>query len=69
MKRLDGDLWELVGERIERLYAMTNMDHDESLQRFARQMRAMGVDEALREAGAKNGDTVLLVDYQFEFVD
>ncbi|MHB0809105.1 MAG: GTPase ObgE [Facklamia hominis] len=69
VKRLDGDLWELVGERIERLYAMTNMDHDESLQRFARQMRAMGVDEALREAGAKNGDTVLLVDYQFEFVD
>jgi GTPase len=29
----------------------------------------MGVDEALREKGAKNGDTVRLMDYEFEFLD
>jgi GTPase len=29
----------------------------------------MGVDDALRERGAKDGDIVRLLDYEFEFVD
>lgn len=62
-------VWEIKGEAIEKLYAMTNTAHDESLQRFARQMRKMGIDKALREAGAQDGDLVILSDYQFEFVD
>ena len=37
---------------------MTNFDHDESVMKFARQMRAMGVDETLRSMGAKDGDYV-----------
>ncbi|MBR7926847.1 GTPase ObgE [Aerococcaceae bacterium zg-ZUI334] len=61
--------WRLYGEKIEKLYAMTNMVHDESIARFARQLRSMGVDEALREAGAMPGDIVDLSGYQFEFVD
>ncbi|MED4987645.1 DUF1967 domain-containing protein, partial [Geobacillus stearothermophilus] len=28
-----------------------------------------GVDDALRERGAQDGDTVRLLDYEFEFVD
>ena len=32
---------------------MTNFDHEETVMRFARQLRAMGVDEALRARGAK----------------
>ncbi|MBG9980096.1 GTPase ObgE [Facklamia lactis] len=66
---VDEGLWEIRGEKIEKLYAMTNTAHDESLQRFARQMRSMGIDAALREAGAVDGDIVLLSDFQFEFVD
>ena len=31
---------------------MTNFDHDETVMRFARQLRGMGVDEALRARGA-----------------
>lgn len=69
VEQLEEGLWELSGPKIEKLFAMTNTAHDESLQRFARQVRAMGVDQALREAGAKDGDTILLMDFQFEFVD
>jgi GTP-binding protein len=29
----------------------------------------MGVDEALRERGAQNGDIVRLLEFEFEFVD
>lgn len=59
----------LYGAKIEKLFKMTDFSRDESVQRFARQMRGMGVDEALREKGAKHGDTVRLVDYEFEFVE
>ncbi len=40
---------------------MTNFDHDETVMRFARQLRAMGVDEALRARGAKDGDLFELI--------
>lgn len=57
------------GHAVERLFKMTDFSRDESIKRFARQLRGMGVDEALRERGAKNGDTVRLMDYEFEFLD
>lgn len=59
----------LYGEKIEKLFKMTNFNHDESIQRFSRQMRAMGIDQALRERGAKDGDTVRLLKYEFEFIE
>lgn len=59
----------LRGTKIERLFTMTNFERDASISRFARQLRAMGVDEALRKRGAKDGDIVRLLDYEFEFMD
>lgn len=70
--RIDRDeegVWVLSGQKIERLFKMTNMDHDESVLRFSRQMRGMGIDDALREKGAKNGDLVAIDDFTFEFVE
>jgi GTP-binding protein len=29
----------------------------------------MGVDEALRKRGAQDGDTVRLLDFEFEFIE
>ena len=48
---------------------MTNFDRDESVMKFARQLRGMGVDEALRACGAKDGDLVRIRKFEFEFVD
>jgi GTPase len=59
----------LSGEGIEKLFKMTDFSRDESVRRFSRQMRGMGIDEALRQRGAKDGDTVKLMDYEFEFID
>lgn len=59
----------ISGDSIERLFKMTDFSRDESVQRFARQMRGMGIDDALRERGAKDGDTVKLLEYEFEFVE
>ncbi|ENH97963.1 GTPase CgtA [Gracilibacillus halophilus YIM-C55.5] len=59
----------LYGEKIEKLFKMTDFTRDESIQRFARQLRGMGVDDALRKRGAEDGDTVRLLDYEFEFME
>ena len=61
--------WILSGEKIEKLFQMTNFDHDETVMRFARQLRGLGVDEALRARGAKDGDIVRIGNFEFEFVE
>ncbi|MGQ2358125.1 GTPase ObgE [Pediococcus pentosaceus] len=63
------DVWVIEGEKIEKLFKMTDTTHDESLLRFARQMRSMGIDDELRRLGARNGDSVQILDFVFEFVE
>ncbi|HGI3403870.1 TPA: GTPase ObgE [Streptococcus agalactiae] len=67
--RDDDATWVLYGDKLEKLFVMTNMKRDESIMKFARQLRGMGVDEALRERGAKDGDIVRIGNFEFEFVD
>ncbi|EPT50297.1 GTPase ObgE [Streptococcus agalactiae] len=67
--RDDDATWVLYGDKLEKLFVMANMERDESIMKFARQLRGMGVDEALRERGAKDGDIVRIGNFEFEFVD
>ncbi|MGU7933916.1 Obg family GTPase CgtA, partial [Streptococcus suis] len=69
ISRADDASWVLSGDKLEKLFTMTNFDRDESVMKFARQLRGMGVDEALRARGAKDGDTVRIGKFEFEFVD
>ena len=62
-------VWELFGDELELAYRMAKLETTEGQQRFARKLRIMGVDEALREAGCQDGDTVAICDIEFEFVD
>ncbi|MFC5466726.1 GTPase ObgE [Lederbergia graminis] len=59
----------LTGDKIERLFKMTDFSRDESVRRFSRQLRSMGVDDALRERGAQHGDTIRLLEFEFEFIE
>ncbi|SEK81624.1 GTP-binding protein [Carnobacterium iners] len=61
--------WVLSGDKLEKLFKMTNFEHEESVRRFARQLRAMGIDEDLRERGAVDGNIVRIMKYEFEFVE
>lgn len=55
----DGDGgYRVRGKRIERLAAQTNFDVEESAERFQRDLIRLGVDEELRRAGVRLGDTV-----------
>lgn len=59
----------LSGGKIEKLFKMTDFSRDESVRRFSRQLRGLGVDDALRQRGAKDGDIVKLLDFEFEFIE
>ena len=48
---------------------MTSFSCDDALKRFALQLRNMGIVDALRKAGAKDGDTVRILDFEFDFND
>ena len=67
-KSPDG-IFDVTGDKIDKIMSMTNFMQEQSISRFARKLRSIGVDQALREAGVKNGDTVRVNDYEFEFVD
>ena len=60
-------VWEVTGKKVERLVQMASFTTDDGFQRFALQIRNMGIDDALREAGCEDGDTVRLYDFEFEF--
>ncbi|MCM3712663.1 GTPase ObgE [Halalkalibacter oceani] len=69
LSRDDDGVFVISGPEIERLFKMTDFSRDESVRRFARQMRHMGIDEALRQRGAKDGDLVRILKFEFEFID
>jgi GTP-binding protein len=61
--------WRIHGKAIERAAAMTYWEHRGSARRFQRLLETLGIDDALREAGIQNGDSVLIDDYELEWQD
>jgi GTP-binding protein len=57
----------LVGERIERTFAIMNTSTDEGVTRLIRYLDSLGVEEALKKAGAEEGDEVHLKDFVFVY--
>ena len=63
----DKNVWVIRGDEVEKLLRMTRFQTDESAIRFANKLRKMGIDDKLREMGAKDGDYVRILDLEFEF--
>ncbi|MFZ4451877.1 GTPase ObgE [Salibacterium aidingense] len=69
ISRDDDGVFVISGEEIEKIFKMTDLTREDSINRFSRKMRHMGIDDALRERGAQDGDTVRLMDFEFEFME
>ena len=63
----EGDSFRVRGKRIERVAAMTDWTNDEAVARFQRIIKAMGIQDALQEAGVGSGDTVLIGNHELEW--
>ena len=46
---------------------MSRLDTDEAILRFSNKLRKMGIDDELRKLGAKDGDSIKIMEYEFEF--
>ena len=55
------------GKALEKLVAMTNFNNDEALRRFQYIWRVKGIEQKLKERGVKQGDTVHIMDMEFEY--
>lgn len=69
IQNLGNGRWNIVGAEIERAFKMSDLSSEEAAQRFARKLRKMNVDAALREAGCQDGDVVGICDIEFIFVE
>ncbi|MEG6614868.1 GTPase ObgE [Peptococcaceae bacterium 1198_IL3148] len=65
----DGDVFVIAGKEIEKHLIMTDLNSEQSVQRLGMIMDKMGIYKALEEAGAKEGDIVRVLEFEFEYVD
>jgi len=63
----DNDVFTIAGKRLEKLVAMTDFNNEDGVKRFQRIFRLWGHEEDLKNAGAKNGDTIKIRDLEFTF--
>ena len=65
----DGNTWVVTGKEVEKLLRMTKFSTDEAVKRFTNKLRKMGIDDALKEMGAQDGDNVRILDLEFDYKD
>jgi len=64
----DGE-YSITGSAIERLMGRISIGDTESMHYFQKSLREMGVDDRLRSLGIKEGDSVKILDWEFEWYE
>lgn len=59
----------VYGKPVENLYQRSNLSTDAGVLKFIRILRYNGVEKKLKEAGIQDGDTVKVVEYEFEYFE
>ncbi|MBR4691746.1 MAG: GTPase ObgE [Oscillospiraceae bacterium] len=67
VRRQDADLWSVEGPWLERLLARVNLSDSEGRAYFDRRLREAGVFDRLEDLGVREGDTVALYNWEFEY--
>jgi len=67
INKAEDGIFTVTGSAIDRILHQTNFDQEASVQRFARTLRHLGVDEELRLLGVVDGDIVRVKEFEFEF--
>ncbi len=61
------DEYVVRGKRIERMVNMTDLTNNDAIRHLHRKLERQGVIEALKQAGCKEGDSVVIDDWEFSF--
>ncbi len=63
----DGEVYEVKGKGIEKFVHMTDFDNEEAVDRLQRFFKRIKVEEALKEKGIQEGDTVRIGPMEFTY--
>ncbi len=69
VEKIDSNIYALEGDEIKRLFHKADITTHGGARRLARQLKGIGVEDALKKAGAQEGDIVMIEDYQFIFYE
>lgn len=67
--RLEDGVFQISGKGLARLVKRLDLEISDAFSYFQHIIRKMGVEDALRAAGIKQGDTVVIDDFEFEWQD
>ena len=67
--RKENGMYIVEGDFMERLLDSTYVDNEESLRYFQEMLKRKGVIEELKALGIREGESVFICDYEFEFFD
>ena len=68
IQRLDAHTWRIEGDKIVKFYRMTNISTDEGMLKLMNHIRYLRIEDKLADLGAEDGHTIILDDFQFEYV-
>ena len=68
IQRMEAHVWSVDAPWLEYILAGSNVDDYESLQFFQRQLGESGILDALVQKGVEENDTILIGDYQFDYI-
>ncbi len=68
INKIDGE-FVVSGPDVDRLMARVNLADNESLYYFQKMLINLGIDEALRNAGVKDGETIRFNDWEFAWYE
>lgn len=63
------DIFVISGEKVEARYHKYVLNTDEAVMALLQYLRVIGVEQKLEEMGVKDGDTVRLCDFEFEYYE
>jgi GTP-binding protein len=64
----EGSKYILTGKTVRRTVLMTDLENEQAVMILHKKLKQMGVIRALTEAGAKDGDSVVVDDTEFTFI-
>ncbi|MGI6586007.1 MAG: GTPase ObgE [Gracilibacteraceae bacterium] len=67
--RKENGVFIVEGRLIEQLLASVNLDDNDSIKYFQKVLRKRGIVDELRQLGVKDGDTIRMLDLEFEYFE
>ena len=65
---IDEGVFEVEGQIVDNVLKKYVFNGDEGVVNFLHMMRSLGMEGKLEKAGAKNGDTIVIATYEFEYI-